>query len=48
MREGLLRWSVPVYRGNDDLLINAALTARLDKSDWRPREARGSVGAGAT
>lgn len=43
----LLRWSVPANRGHDDLLISAALTARLDKIDWRERVARGSVGAGA-
>lgn len=38
----LLRWSVPASRGHDDLLISAALTARLDQIDWRPRTARGS------
>lgn len=38
----LLRWSVPAGRGHDDLLISAALTARLDQIDWRPRTARGS------
>lgn len=39
----LLRWSVPAGRGHDDLLISAALTARLDKADWRERVARGSL-----
>lgn len=39
----LLRWSVPAGRGHDDLLISAALTARLDEIDWRPRTARGTV-----
>jgi hypothetical protein len=38
----ILRWSVPAGRGHDDLLISAALTARLDAIDWRPRTARGS------
>jgi hypothetical protein len=37
----LLRWSVPANRGHDDLLISAALTARLDALDWRDRTARG-------
>ena len=40
----LLRWSVPAARGHDDLLISAALTARLDAIDWRPRTAQGSGG----
>jgi hypothetical protein len=39
----LLRWSVPVSRGHDDLLISTALTARLDALDWRDRTARGSA-----
>jgi hypothetical protein len=39
----LLRWSVPAGRGHDDLLISAALTARLDEIDWRPRTARGTA-----
>ena len=39
----LLRWSVPTSRGHDDLLLSAALTARLDAIDWRPRTARGSL-----
>jgi hypothetical protein len=38
----VLRWSVPADRGHDDLLISAALTARLDGIDWRVRMARGS------
>lgn len=38
----LLRWSVPVSSGHDDLLISAALTAQLDVIDWRDRAARGS------
>ncbi|MDQ2655343.1 MAG: hypothetical protein M3Z20_20110, partial [Chloroflexota bacterium] len=38
----LLRWSVPAGRGHDDLLVSAALTARLDRVDWRERVARGS------
>jgi hypothetical protein len=37
----LLRWSVPVGRGHDDLLISTALAARLDQLDWRRRTARG-------
>ncbi len=40
----LLRWSVPVSRGHDDLLVSSALTARLDVMDWRDRVARGSTG----
>jgi hypothetical protein len=40
----LLRWSVPANRGHDDLLVSAALTARLDAIDWRQRTARGSGG----
>jgi hypothetical protein len=40
----LLRWNVPAGRGHDDLLISAALTARLDQIDWRPRMARGLGG----
>jgi hypothetical protein len=40
----LLRWSVPLSRGHDDLLISTALTARLDAIDWRERTARGSGG----
>jgi hypothetical protein len=39
----LLRWSVPASRGHDDLLISAALTARLDEIDWRDRMAPGSA-----
>lgn len=39
----LLRWSVPANRGHDDLLISTALTARLDKINWRERVARGSA-----
>jgi len=35
-----LRWSVPASRGHDDLLINMALTARLDAIDWRDGAAR--------
>ena len=38
----VLRWSVPANLGHDDLLISAALAARLDAIDWRPRRARGS------
>lgn len=38
----LLRWSVPAGRGHDDLLVSAALTARLNRVDWRARVARGS------
>jgi hypothetical protein len=41
----LLRWSVPASRGHDDLLISAALAARLDEIDWRPRIAQGSGAA---
>jgi hypothetical protein len=37
----LLRWSVPANLGHDDLLVSAALTARLDAMDWRERVARG-------
>jgi hypothetical protein len=43
----ILRWSVPAGRGHDDLLISAALTARLDEMDWRDRTARGSSSVGA-
>jgi hypothetical protein len=39
----LLRWSVPANRGHDDLLVSAALTARLDAIDWRPRTAKGAA-----
>lgn len=42
----LLRWSVPAGRGHDDLLVSAALAARLDKIDWRPRAARGESATG--
>ena len=38
----LLRWSVPVRDGHDDLVISAALCAALDGLDHRPRIARGS------
>ena len=38
----LLRWSVPIGRGYDDLLISTALAARLDQITWRPRVATGS------
>src|SRR3954464_9150392 len=38
----LLRWSVPASRGHDNLLISAALAARLDEIDWRDRTARGT------
>lgn len=38
----LLRWAVPAALGHDDLLISAALVARLDVIDWRPRVARGA------
>jgi hypothetical protein len=37
----VLSWSVPDARTHDDLLISAALAARLDSHDWRPRTARG-------
>jgi hypothetical protein len=37
----LLRWSVEDPNTHDDLLISAALTAVLDRVDWRPRVARG-------
>jgi hypothetical protein len=40
----LLRWGVPANQGHDDLLISAALTARLDLIDWRPRVARDGQG----
>ncbi len=36
-----LRWGVPASRRHDDLLISAALAARLDQLDWRPRIASG-------
>jgi hypothetical protein len=42
----VLRWGVPAGRGHDDLLISAALTARLDEIDWRPRIARGAPAMG--
>lgn len=38
----LMRWSVPASRGHDDLLVSAALVARLDQIDWRPRTAKGT------
>ena len=31
-----LPWSMPTSRGHDDLLISAALAARLDASDLSP------------
>ncbi len=37
----LLRWSVEDPALHDDLLISAALTATLDRLDWRPRMAVG-------
>lgn len=37
----ILSWSVPDARTHDDLLISAALAARLDDHDWRSRTARG-------
>ncbi|MBL8129836.1 MAG: hypothetical protein JNM64_19525, partial [Chloroflexia bacterium] len=40
----LLRWSVPASRGHDDLLVSAALAARLDRLDWRERVATGVAG----
>jgi hypothetical protein len=33
---------MPVSRGHNDVLISAALTARLDAIDWRHRTAKGS------
>ena len=39
----LLRWSAPVSRGHDDLLISIALRERFDMIDWRDRTARGST-----
>lgn len=36
-----LRWGVEHAATHDDLLISAALTAVLDRQDWRPRIARG-------
>ena len=38
-----LRWSVPVARGHDDLVVSAALTAVLDGMDWRSRRAYGAA-----
>src|SRR5690606_27787970 len=40
----LMSWGVPDARTHDDLLISAALCAVLDRVDWRPRVAVGSVG----
>jgi hypothetical protein len=36
-----LRWGVEHAATHDDLLVSAALTAVLDRQDWRPRIARG-------
>jgi hypothetical protein len=36
-----LRWGVELAATHDDLLVSAALTAVLDRQDWRPRIARG-------
>jgi hypothetical protein len=38
----VLRWSVPVREGHDDLVMSAALTAELERLDPRPRIALGS------
>jgi hypothetical protein len=38
----LLRWSIPLSSGHDDLLISTALTARLDAINWRLRTAIGT------
>ena len=39
----LLRWSVPMARGHDDLVVSMALAAILDGVDWRSRVALGSA-----
>ncbi|HET9015504.1 MAG TPA: hypothetical protein VFN57_07905 [Thermomicrobiaceae bacterium] len=39
----LMSWSVPDPAVHDDLLLSAALVAVLDRQDWRPREAVGSL-----
>ena len=39
----LLRWGVDDPRLHDDLVFALALTAVLDRQDWRPRAARGST-----
>lgn len=44
VREGpgkSIRWGTPAGRGHDDLVMSAALVARLDAVDWRRRIARG-------
>jgi hypothetical protein len=41
----LIRWGVEDEALHDDLLISTALVAVLDRHDWRPRQARGSVTA---
>jgi hypothetical protein len=45
VREGpgkSMRWGTPTGRGHDDLVMSAALVARLDGVEWRPRIAVGS------
>ena len=42
----LMRWGVDDPRLHDDLLMSLALVTVLDREDWRPREARGSIAAG--
>ncbi|HEX3723281.1 MAG TPA: hypothetical protein VHV31_10845 [Nitrolancea sp.] len=37
----LMSWGVPDLKVHDDLLLSAALVARLDEIDWRPRGAVG-------
>jgi hypothetical protein len=41
----LLRWGVEDAQLHDDLLLSLALTAVLDRQDWRPRAARGRMPA---
>ena len=38
----MMRWGALSGRGHDDLVMSAALVARLEGADWRPRIARGS------
>jgi hypothetical protein len=47
VREGpgkSMRWGTPTGRGHDDLVMSAALVARLDGVEWRPRIAKGVEG----
>jgi hypothetical protein len=39
----MMRWGAMTGRGHDDLVMSAALVARLERVDLRPRIARGVV-----